>query len=217
LSVAVLITAKPGGKSETTIIARETMKPSASIRRISIGLFVVGALIIAWASQAAAQISISGNITATLTGPNPNECPSGYPHQCSGFNATPCENFTMTGASKVTGNFGVGTLTSFCVTLDPGNNVNEPKDLDTKQTCTPIYGDLIASTKRKGVPTNTSVNFAGVICHHQKTSSTDTIEAGFGIEGQDTDLTATGWGTLTGTRNNNTKAISLIIKGSLTP
>lgn len=193
------------------------MKPSALVRRISIGLFVAGVFMIAWASQAAAQINISGKITATLTGPNAGQCAGGYADQCSHFNATSCKNFTTTGASKVAGNFGVGTLTSFCVTVDRGDNVNEPNDLDTKNTCTPIYGDLVASTTRKGMVANTSVDFAGVFCHQQRNSSTATIEAGFGIEGQDIAPSATGWGTLTGTVDKNTEALSLTLKGSFTP
>jgi hypothetical protein len=126
-------------------------------------------------------------------------------------------NFTALGTPKITGDFGTGTITSMCITVDPGNNVNEPLDFNTKLTCTPIYADLVSSTVRKHVTTKTTVNFAGVFCHHQSNSSTGTIEAGFGIEGQDTDPAATGWGTLTGTINKGTSAFAFKIDGSLTP
>src|ERR1700722_11574212 len=178
------------------------------IKQTFIGLFAASMLGVTWVSQASAQANISGIITGTLTGPNMGPCATGYANQCSGKNSTACENFTAAPTPKITGTFGKGTITNFCITVDPGNNVNEPNDLDTKQTCTPIYGDLTSSTTRKGVTTNTSVNFAGVVCHHQAKSPTSSIEGGFGIEGQDTDPAATGWGTLTGTVNKGTGAMS---------
>jgi hypothetical protein len=168
--------------------------------------------------QAAAQVIIAGTITGTFSGANAGACPSiatsDYANQCG---VGPCENFTPMGPPKVTGTFGSGTITSMCLTVDLGNNVNEPSDLNTKNTCTPIYGYLVASTVHKQVTTKTTVNFAGVVCHHQPASSSHMIEAGFGIEGQDTDPAATGWGTLTGTVNKGTAAFSLKINGSLTP
>src|SRR5216683_109712 len=97
------------------------------------------------------------------------------------------------------------------------SNVNEPNDLDAKKTCSPVYGDLTSSTTRKGKTTITDVNFAGVFCHHQANSPVGTLEGGFGIEGQDTDASATGWGTLTGTVNKDTQAMLLKLRGSLTP
>jgi hypothetical protein len=149
------------------------------------GLFAVAVLIATMVSQAAgATLNVAGSITGTLSGPNTGPCASGYANQCSGFNATACENFTPTGTVKIVGNFGTGTVTSMCITVDPGNNVNEPTVLTTHDTCSPIYGDLTSMTTHKGKVTNTDVNFAGVFCHHQATSLNHMIEAGFGIEGQ---------------------------------
>ena len=191
------------------------MKPNALAKLTWV---LVATIIIAWASQARAQgRNISGNIKGTLGGANAGPCASGYANQCSNFNATPCEHFTPVGTPKITGNFGVGTITSMCITVDPGNNVNEPNDLDAKKTCSPVYGDLTSSTTRKGKTTITDVNFAGVFCHHQANSPVGTLEGGFGIEGQDTDASATGWGTLTGTVNKDSQAMLLKLRGSLTP
>jgi hypothetical protein len=202
------------------------MKSNASTAGLLTGLLLAAVLSLVSVPPAEAQINITGNINGTFSSPpgNAGPCPttvfSDYANQCSGGgNGTPCVNFTPAAATttKITGNFGTGTITSMCITVDPGNNVNEPLDFNTKQTCSPIYGDLTASTVRRGVTTNTFVNFTGVFCHHQANSPTGAIEAGFGIEGQDTDPAATGWGTLTGTVNKDTSKFALKLKGSLTP
>ena len=175
------------------------------------GLFVATALIMTWASQASAQVNISGTIKGTLTtGP---ACLDDYASRCD---VGPCQTFTAMGSPKVTGNLGVGTVTAMCLTFDPGNNVGE---VNTGHSCSPFFGNMTTSTTLKGKPTVTDVNIAGVDCHHQATSSTDTVEAGFGIEGQEADPAATGWGTVTGTvaKGGAPSAFSLKFKGSLTP
>jgi hypothetical protein len=101
-----------------------------------------------------------------------------------------------------------------CVTEDPGSNTNEAA---TNHSCDPFFGALTSSTTRAGKATVTEVDIAGVVCRHQGTSITDLIEGGFGIEGQDTDPAATGWGTLIGTFDKSSHVFALKFKGSLTP
>ena len=177
--------------------------------------FAVAMLIMTWASQASAQVNISGTIKGTLVlGP---ACTDDYASRCD---VGPCQSFTfMSPAPKVTGNLGVGTVTAMCITFDPGNNAGEVNPAISGRSCSPIFGNMMMSTTLKGKPTVTDVNLAGVDCHHQATSSTDTIEAGFGIEGQEADPAATGWGTVTGTvaKGGSPSAFSLKFKGSFTP
>jgi hypothetical protein len=175
------------------------------------GLFVA-ALIMTWASRASAQVNVSGTIKGSLVS-SLTPCTDDYAARCV---VGPCLTFTAVPSPKITGNLGVGTATAMCITEDPAGNVNEGS---TNHSCDPFFGALTSSTTRKGVATVTEVDIAGVVCHHQKTSTTDTIEGGFGIEGQDTDPAATGWGTLTGTvaKGGPPSAFSLKFKGSLTP
>ena len=158
--------------------------------------------------------NISGSVTGTFDAGSAGPCPSGYANQCASGTCVhfqPASGTTPTGS----GTFGKGTVTSMCLTVDAGNNVNAPADTDTKHTCSPIFGDLVYLTTKSG--TVTAVNFAGVYCHHQPTSKTGSIEAGFGIDGANsTDTAETGWGTLTGTVDNNSK-FSLKPKGNFTP
>jgi hypothetical protein len=171
-------------------------------------------LAIAPAAMAKTQ-NISGSITGTFDTGSAGPCATGYASQCASgtcFHFQPATGTTPTGS----GTIGKGTVTSMCVTVDAGNNVNAPADTDTKHTCSPIFGDLVYVTTKSG--TVTAVNFAGVFCHHQDTSPTGTFEAGFGIDGANsTDTAATGWGTLTGTANKDTSKFSLKPKGTFTP
>jgi hypothetical protein len=189
--------------------------------RIRLGT-LIGALVAIFAPLATAQaknlaVTISGN----LSGPSPGQCSNGYPNQCSGDNATACEQFIITEAPKVTGSIGKGHATSMCVTLDPGNNVNAPNNLDSKSTCSPIYGQLSTDTGAKpncfGCDVFTNFNFAGVLCSQQGNPAVGMFQGGYGLEGSNTDNAETGWGTLTGTLNNSTGAFSLSLKGTSTP
>ncbi len=77
--------------------------------------------------------NISGSITGTFDAGSVGPCATGYANQCASgtcFHFQPATGTTPTGS----GTIGKGTVTSMCVTVDAGNNVNAPADTDTKHT-----------------------------------------------------------------------------------
>jgi hypothetical protein len=177
-------------------------------------LLSLAVLAIAPAAIAKTQ-NISGTIKGTFVATIPATCASGYANHCESGN---CETFQPAGGTTptVSGSIGKGTVTSMCVTVDLGNNVNTPNDADGRHTCSPFYGDL--TYERKKDSSVLAINIAGVACHHQPTSTSHLVEGGFGIDGANsTDTAATGWGTVTGTVDKSTEAFSLKVSGNLTP
>ena len=199
----------------------EILIVSALFRRLLLVAFLGSVIAISSVAMAAAQAkNLSVTVSGTLSGPNPGQCSKVYANQCSGDNSTACENFFQQGSPKVTGSIGKGDATFVCITLDSGNNVNKPNDLDSNSTCSPIYGEIDTDTGAKpncfGCDVLTTFNFAGVFCDHQGNSSVGMFEGGYGIEGR-TDSAETGWGTLSGTLNNSTGVFSIKLKGTDTP
>jgi hypothetical protein len=183
-------------------------------------LFILALAILVTAPKTPVQAAtttknVSGTIKGTFVVTNPATCASGYAKQCESGN---CETFqTAVGTTPTgSGSIGKGTVTSMCITVDLGNNVNTPNDTDGKPTCSPFYGDLTYErTKDSSV---VAVNLAGVACHHQATSPSHLIEGGFGVDGANsTDTAAPGWGTVTGTVDKASAAFSLKVSGSFTP
>jgi hypothetical protein len=191
-------------------------------RKVSVSIIAGAALIFAGAAMAQAAggpKNVSVQIKGPLGVPTQGACASGYAAQC--FSGQ-CGKVVPSGPLKVSGTFGKGTVTSLCITLDAGNNVNGPDFADGHDTCVPLYGDMtieISVTKKKVTTvTDTALNLAGVFCRHQDNSKLGLIEAGWGIDGADsTDAMETGWGTITGTSNKDNGKTTLSLKGSITP
>ena len=185
-----------------------------------LGILVGGLMAISLAPIAAAQTEkLSVTVSGTLSGPSAGQCGgNGYADQCSGDNSTPCENFSPgTPTTKIKGIRNKPRASGLCITVDPGNNPNEPNNLDGTSTCSPIYGQFSAQgTGDSGcIGCFTDFNFAGVLCHHQGNSAVGLFEGGYAIGAASTPTT--GWGTLSGTLNNSTGAFTIKLEGTGTP
>jgi hypothetical protein len=185
------------------------------LKRLLIGTFITTGIAMAWVPIATAQTRrLSVAVSGTLAAPSSGQCANGYANQCTGDNSTPCENFINSTPATLRGIPNKPRVVQFCMTLDRGNNVNAPNNLDGASTCSPIFGQFTAeSTPATGcIGCFTEFNFAGVFCQPLNNSSVATLEGGYGIGAASSPVT--GWGTLLGTLNNSTGAFTLKLKGT---
>ena len=185
------------------------------LKRLLLGTFITTVIAMAWVPIATAQTrKLSATVSGTLGAPNAGQCGTGYADQCSGDNSTPCENFVNNAPITVKGISNKPRGVGFCMTLDRGNNVNAPNNLDGTSTCSPIFGQFTAeSTVTTGcIGCFTEFNFAGTFCQPLNSSPVGTLQGGYGIGAASSPVT--GWGTLTGTLNNSTGAFTLKLKGT---